>query len=178
MLSNGNNSLKVSTKKPLYLLDENISNKFIIPFQALGYNMTSVNDEFPKAKLREVGKKSAEDPDIINWLSSQQELQGCKSVWITDDWKAHKAHAKIILASFISVFWICDPLHNALRAIQQLQVLTMMIEHIDNIIQKSDGPKYLKGTNDNGKIKLWLLSSHLLAKKLEWKKYIANIDNK
>jgi hypothetical protein len=45
--------------KPLYLLDENISYKFAIPFKALGYDMTSVHEEFSKEKLLLLGKKSA-----------------------------------------------------------------------------------------------------------------------
>lgn len=159
-------------QKPLYLLDENISNKFAIPFKALGYDMTSVQDVFPKEKLIQLNKRSAEDEDIIEWLGCQQKDYGLRGVWITDDWDAHKAHAKLILAHAICVFWICDPLYKALRAIQQLQVITMLIENIDSIFRDIDKPKYLMGTMDNRKIRLYILSCNLMAKKLQWKKVV------
>lgn len=172
MLLNGKNALKVITGRPLYLLDENISYKFVVPFKALGYDMTSVEEVFPKSQLALLGKKSAEDPDIIEWIGQQQTNYGLKGVWITDDWEASKLHAKLILAHSICVFWVCDPLNNALRAIQQLQVLAMLIEQADTIFRTANSPKYLKGTMDGRKIRLWTLASHLMAPKLEWKKVI------
>lgn len=158
--------------KPLYLLDENISYKFAIPFKALGYDMTSVHEEFSKEKLLLLGKKSAEDPDIIGWIGQQQLDYDFKGVWITGDWEAHKLHAKLILAHSICVFWICDPLNHALKAIQQLQVLTMLIEHIDTIFDTTTSPKYLKGTIENRKTKLYELNCYLMDKKLDWKKVV------
>ena len=134
--------------------------------------MTTVEEEFPKEQLHLQGKKSAEDRDIIEWLGKQQSLYGFKGVWITDDWEASKLHAKLILAHSISVFWVCDPLNNALRAIQQLQVMTMLIEYIDVIYKEKPTPTYLKGTIDKRKTKLYTLASHLLARKLEWQKVV------
>lgn len=158
--------------KPLYLLDENISYRFVIPFKALGYDMTSVEEVFPKEQLLLLGKKSAEDPDIIKWLGTQQTNYNLRGVWITDDWQASKLHAKLILAHSICVFWVCDPLNHALRAIQQLQVLAMLIEDIDDIFKTTTSPKYLKGTMDGRKSRLWMLASHLMAPRLQWEKVI------
>ena len=115
--------------------------------------MTSVEEEFPKAQLLLQGKRSAEDPDIIEWISKQQIDYGFKGVWITDDWESSKIHAKLILAHAISVFWICDPRNHALKAIQQLQVITMLIEQIDIAIKEDVSPTYLKGTIDSRKMR-------------------------
>ena len=172
MLYNGKSVLNVMVGKPLYLLDENISYKFVIPFKALGYDMTSVEEVFPKEQLLLLGKKSAGDPDIIEWLGTQQANYHLRGVWITDDWEASKLHAKMILAHSICVFWVCDSLNHALRAIQQLQVLAMLIEHIDDILQATTSPTYLKGTMVNRRIRLWRLSSHLMAPRLTWEKVI------
>jgi len=63
--------LSVTGKRPLYLIDENISYKFAIPFKALGYEMTSVEEVWPKKELIANGKKNVEDPEIIDWLGKQ-----------------------------------------------------------------------------------------------------------
>jgi hypothetical protein len=172
MSYNGKNVLDETVQKPLYLLDENISYKFAIPFKALGYDITSVHDEFPKDQLILQGKKSAEDPDIIEWIGKQQSDYRLAGIWITDDWEASKLHAKLILAHSICVFWICDPLNKALRAIQQLQVLAMLLEEADQIFKTASSPIYLRGTIDNRKTRLWTLNCHLMSKKLEWKKVV------
>jgi hypothetical protein len=164
--------LNGTVKAPLYLLDENISYKFVVPFKALRYETTSVEDVWPKQKLYLQGKKSVDDPEIIEWLGTQQSNYGFNSVWITDDWDASKLHAKLILANSISVFWVCDPLNKALRAIEQLQVITMLIEYVHTIIQNAASPCYLKGTIDNRKVRLWTLNCHILDTKLIWKKVV------
>lgn len=157
--------------KLLYLLDENISYKFAVPLKAIGYDITSVEEIWPKTVLNAVGKKSVEDPEIIEWLGKQQSNNN-KAVWITDDWNSGKMHAKLILAQSIYVFWICDPVHKALRAIEQLQVIVMLIEIVDNIIQGAHHPCYLQGTISNRKAKLYKLNCHLLSPKLDWKKVL------
>ena len=162
----------MTAKSPLYLLDENISYKFAIPFKALGYDMTSVEEVWPNQHLLALGKKSVEDPEIIAWRGKQQTDFGFNGVWITDDWDASKLHAKLILANSICVFWVCDPLNHSLRAIQQLQVITMLIEYIDDIFQKATSPKYLMGTIDGRKTRLWALKCHLMSRRLEWGKVI------
>ena len=172
MLYSGKNALSTTAPKPLYLLDECISHRFAVPFKALGYDMTSVNDVFPKDQLILHGKKSAEDPEIIDWLGKQQSNYNIPGVWITDDWEASKLHAKLILANSICVFWVCDPLNKALRSMQQLQVLANLIEYADEIYKTTSAPKYLKGTIDERKTKLWMLNCHLMDKKLDWKRVI------
>ena len=172
MLYNGKNALSTTAPKPLYLLDECISHRFTVPFKALGYDIKSIHDVFPKDQLILQGKKSAEDPDIIQWIGKQQSDYGLIGIWITDDWEASKLHAKLILAHSICVFWICDPLNKSLNAIQQLQVLAMLIEEANLIFKTATSPIYLRGTIDNRKARLWTLNCHLMDKKLEWKKLI------
>ncbi|MCL5026721.1 MAG: hypothetical protein M1531_09565 [Chloroflexi bacterium] len=157
-------------EKPLYLLDANISHRFITPFRALKYDMTSVDCQRTKGQLRCDDKGTIEDPTIIEWLGRQQTDLGRRSVWITADWEASKAHAKLIIAHSISVFWICDPRNNALRALQELQVLAMLIEHVDRIVRTDTCPIYLKGIMDNRRARLEKLASHLMAPRLEWKR--------
>ncbi len=163
----------MAAQRPLYLLDANISYRFAVPFKALGYDMTSVADVCLKGQLRLQGKKSAQDPDIIEWMGGQQTIHGRRGVWITADWEASKVHAKLILANSICVFWICDPRNHALQAIQELQVLVMLIEQADDILTKATCPIYLRGTMDpNRKTKLWKLASHLMAPKLKWERVL------
>ena len=105
-------------------------------------------------------------------LGKQKSDSNMPGVWITDDWEASKLHVKLILANSICVFWVCDPLNKALRSMQQLQVLANLIEYADEIYKTTSSPKYLKGTIDERKTKLWILNCHLMDKKLEWKRVI------
>ncbi|MFC1913053.1 hypothetical protein ACFLX7_02520 [Chloroflexota bacterium] len=152
--------MKTTAEKPLYLLDEHLSYKFAPVFQSLGYNMTSVEDVWH-------GRKNVEDPEIIPWLGENGEHH---AVWITEDWEATKLHAKLIVSNKISVWWIREEKHIGLTGLQELQLISLIIQFVTDIILVSKSPTYLKASLIGRRPKLERMTCHLLSPKLTWGK--------
>jgi hypothetical protein len=145
---------------PLYLLDELLSYKFAPVFQSLGFNMTCVEDEF--------GRRGVDDPDIIKRLGTHN--PPCHAVWITEDWEATKLHAKTILTNQISVWWIREGKHSSLTGIQELQLISLVIELVSDTVCSSKTPTYLKASLLGRRPHLFRLKSHLMSPRLDWER--------
>lgn len=107
-----------------------------------------------------------EDEEIIDWLEKQGRE---RSVWITADEKAQKVHAKYILAKEISVLWVVRP-KNGLSTLKALQLLSLIIEPLAQLISSTKQPLYLRTSISDKRIKLERLITPLSDKSLIFKK--------
>lgn len=145
---------------PFFLVDENLSPSVARAIAACGFDITSVQQEFE-------GRSGVDDREIIDWLGQYGRQ---KSVWITADKSAAKAHAKCLLAKQNSVLWIYRP-KKGLSKLQELQIISLLIEYLNDLISATQCPLYLKARLLTGKkVKLEKLVSPLTSKKLEFKR--------
>lgn len=118
--------------EPFFLIDENLSPSFAKALASTGFSISDVVSEFG-------GRKGVQEAEIIPWLSQHGQN---KAVWVTKDWKAQKLHAKLIHEQSVSVLWILIP-DQGLRALRELQLLVLVIEHVSAIVIASLAPVYL-----------------------------------
>ena len=140
---------------PFYLIDHNLSPSYAPVFTALGYKVTSVRESFPR-RIR------VPDEEIIDWLAARGRQN---AVWVTADEDAKKTHAKLILARNISVMWIFRP-KKGLSGLQELQLLSLVIEHVTVLVAGTANPIYLQASLNGRRPKLEQLISDLAAPKL------------
>lgn len=160
MPSNGNSVLQHQLRlSPLFIIDQNLSYALADALSACGFDVTSVKKVFPN-------NVKVEDEEIIDWL----EQQGCeRSVWITADEKAQKVHAKYILAKQISVLWVIRP-KNGLSTLKALQLLSLIIEPLTQLISSTKQPLYLRVSISGKRLKLERLITPLSDRNLGFKK--------
>ena len=125
-------------------------------FTAVGYNVTSVTDTFP-------GRNKVPDEEIIYWLGERGRQN---AVWVTADVDAKRVHAKLILAANISVLCIFRPKKKGMTGLQELQLLSLVKEHVNALIAASQAPIYLQASLNGRRPKLERLVSPLTAPKL------------
>lgn len=141
--------------EPLYIIDHNLSYKFADVFIAVGFNVTSVMKAFP-------GRESVPDDEIIDWLAQRGRQN---AVWVTADEEAQKVHAKLILAKDISVLWIWRP-KGGLTGLQELQLLSLVIEHVTALVGAAQNPIYLRASLHGRRPKLERIVSPLTSRRL------------
>ena len=144
---------------PLFIIDHNLSYALADALSACGFDVTSVKAVFPN-------KERVEDEEIIDWLEKQGRE---RSVWITADEKAQKVHAKYILAKEISVLWVVRP-KNGLSTLKALQLLSLIIEPLAQLISSTKQPLYLRTSISGKRTKLERLITPLSDKSLIFKK--------
>ena len=145
--------------QPFYLIDENLSHLYAKVFEALGFNITNVREAF-------AGRRKVKDEEIIPWLAKRGRH---RAVWITQDIEASKTHAKLILAHSISILWIHSRKKHELTGLQELQLLSLVIEHVTRLVSSTNTPIYLWASLIGRRPKLDKLVSPLTSKKLEFK---------
>ena len=145
--------------EPLYLIDENLSPALAHTFSNVGFNVTSVTEAF-----HGVGQVS--DEQIIEWLGQQGRQN---AVWVTADDDAQKAHAKLILASRISVLWILRP-RAGLTALQELTLLSLIIKDVTTWVLSSTVPVYFRASLNVRRARLEQIISPLTSRRLEFKR--------
>lgn len=148
--------------EPFYLIDENLSHLYAKVFEALGFSITSVRETFG-------GRRNVKDEEIIPWLSKHGQHH---AVWITQDIEAAKTHAKLILAHNISILWIHSRKKHPLTGLQELQLLSLIIEHVTHLVSSSSTPVYLQASLSGRKPRLDKLISPLTSLKLEFKRIL------
>ena len=165
MLLLGNEGLSQPTLEPVFLLDDDISYRFAPALShATGYDIRSVRcvwndrDRFIDPVL---------DEEIIPYLG---ELARGKGIWITADWDSRIAHAKLIMAEQISVLWVHEPKSKALRGLQELQLLSLVIEHVYNLVATASSPVYLRTYLHGHRPRLDRLAGTLYDSKLKWER--------
>lgn len=139
-------------------MDHNLSYKLAQAFNDVGFNFSSVRAEFP-------GRSTVPDEEIIGWLSDQKDF---KAIWVTADDDAQKTHAKLIMARQISVLWIFRA-RRGLSALEELQLLSMVMQKATEIIFSASRSVYLKASFNGKRPKLEQLSNTLHDKRLNWK---------
>lgn len=149
-----------STGDLFYLIDECLSSKLADVFTIYGFNMTCVEKEFE-------GRLRVTDEEIIEWLGQHSQH---KAIWITGDKAAQKNHAKLILDSSISVLWLHGPRGRNLSSIQELQLLSFVIEKVTEIALSTEMPVYLEASFNVTRARLQQVVSPLTAKQLSFKK--------
>ena len=161
-MPSGGNSVLVQLElgQPFFLIDENLSHLYARVFEALGFNITSLREAFS-------GRRSVKDEELIPWLGKQGQHH---AVWITQDILASKTHAKLILAHSISILWIRSRKKQELTGLQELQLLSMVIAHVRDLVASSATPLYLWALLVGRRPKLEKLTSSLTSKKLEFQK--------
>lgn len=145
--------------EPLFLIDENLSPALARTFRDVGFNVTSVSEAFH-------GRGQVSDVEIIEWLGQQGRQN---AVWVTADDNAQKAHAKLILASRISVLWILRP-HAGLTALQELILLSLIINDVNAWVLSSTAPVYFRASLNVRRPKLEQIISPLTSRRLEFKR--------
>jgi len=122
--------------------------------------MSSVEEAFG-------GRRKVKDEEIIPWLGKR-----CRhyAVWITEDIEASKTHAKLIIAHQISILWILSRKKRELTGLQQLQLISLVIEHVTYLVSSSNTPIYLWALLIGRRPKIDKLISPLTSKKLEFKR--------
>jgi len=136
-----------------------LSYKFADILVSVGYKVTSVREAFP-------GKERVPDEEIIDWLGKHGRQN---AVWITADEEAQKVHAKLILAKNISVLWIWRP-KGGLTGLQELQLLSLIIEHVTALVAATRNPIYLRASLHGRRPKLERIVSPLTSRKLVFKR--------
>lgn len=145
---------------PFYIVDENLSPTIAKALSACGFDITCVQEVFPN-------RTGVEDTEIIEWLSKHGRQ---KSVWITADQSAAKVHAKFLLAKQNSVLWIFRP-KAGLSKLQELQLLSLIIEHVTELMSNTNIPLYLRAELLTGKkAKLEKLFSSLKDRHLDFRR--------
>ncbi|MCH7745962.1 MAG: DUF5615 family PIN-like protein, partial [Chloroflexi bacterium] len=108
--------------RPFFLIDHNLSHKLAQAFTDVGFDAMSVRGAFPD-------RSTVPDKEIIEWLSSSGQHN---SIWVTADDDAQKAHAKLIMASNISVLWVNRP-RRGLSVLEELQLLSFVIQPMSQL---------------------------------------------
>lgn len=145
--------------EPFFVIDENLSPSFAKALASTGFSITDVVTEFN-------GRKGVPEEEIIPWLSQHGQKN---AVWVTKDWKAQKLHAKLIHEQSVSVLWILIP-DQGLRALRELQLLVLLVEHVSNIVLTSTTPVYLCASFNVRRPKLERIISPLTDKKLKFQR--------
>ena len=159
MRLSGKIALSQLSLEPFYLLDENLSPSFALVFTAVGYRVTSVNESFSD-------EERVSDEEIIEWLAANGRQN---AVWVTADHEAKKIHAKLILAANISVLWILRS-RRGLSGLQELQLLSLVIEHVTALIAAASAPVYLQASLNGRRPKLERLIGRLDQPRLEFQR--------
>ena len=161
----GNEGLSQPTLEPVFLLDDDISYRFAPALShATGYDIRSVHCVWnDRARLID----PVLDEEIIPYLG---ELAREKGVWITADWDSRIAHAKLIMAEQISVLWVHEPKGKALRGLQELQLLSQVIEHVFALVATASSPVYLHTYLNVTRPRLERLAGTLYDSKLKWER--------
>lgn len=89
-------------------------------------------------------------------------------MWITADEDAQKTHAKLILQEGISTVWIFRP-RKGLSALQELQLVSFVIEKVEELVFESDHPLHFRASFNGMKPKLQFLNNTLMDRNLDWK---------
>ena len=157
--------LSQPTLELVFLLDDDISYRFAPALSsATGNDIKSVRcvwegrDRFINPVL---------DDEIIRHLGR---IARDKGVWITADWDARTAHAKLIMAEQISVLWLHEPKGTGLRGLQQLQLLSLVIEKVYDLVAKASSPVYLCTYMNGQRPRLERLAGTLYDSKLKWER--------
>ena len=145
--------------EPSYLIDENLSPSLAPTFRAVGFNVTNVSEAFPD-------RHQVSDEEILRWLGERGRQNG---VWVTADEEAQRVHAKMILAQNISVLWIFPP-RKGLTALEELQLLSLVIEDVTAVVANSAIPGYLRASLNVKRPKLEHVISPLNSPKLEFRR--------
>lgn len=161
---NGNESSPQISLEPVFLLDDNLSYHFAPALNAVGFNVTSVREKWPD---RDIRSNPVLDEEIIPYLGS---LGRERSVWVTSDWDAHKAHARMILAEKISVLWLNEPTGKSLTGLRELQLLTRIINTVNGLLASTEVPIYLRAYMNGLRPKMDRLAGTLLDPILRWDK--------
>lgn len=162
MLSTGKNDLSQLRFIPFYLVDENLTPVIARALYLCGYDIVFERDldEFKDQQL-------VSDEDIIQWLGEHGKQ---KSVWITADKDASKAHARFILSKQNSVIWVFRP-KTGLSSLHELILISLIIEHVNDLITNASTSLYLRASFLKGKkAKLEKLISPLTQRHLQWKR--------
>lgn len=145
--------------EPLYLIDENLSPSLAPVFAAVGYKVTSVKQAFS-------GRSGVSDEEIIRWLSERGRQN---AVWVTADEDARRVHEKLIHAANISVLWILRPRRRGLTGLQELQLLSLVIEKVTATVAEAQHPVYLRASLNVRRPKLEQLVRPLTSSRLEFR---------
>ena len=123
------------TLEPVLLLDDDISYRFATALSsATGNDIRSVRSVWED---RDRLFNPVQDEEIIRYLG---EVAREKGVWITADWDSRNVHAKLIMAEQISVLWLHAPRGKALRGVQELQLLSLVVEKVYELVAGSRFP--------------------------------------
>ena len=144
---------------PLYLLDENLPPAFAPVFSAIGFKMTSVSQAF-------LERRSVPDEEIIAWLGVNED-EARYSVWVTTDHRARRMHGPRIMQAGISVLWIERPPRKGLTSLQELQLLSLILNDVQTIVASSSQPVYLLASLVGRRAKLQQVVGGLMARRLE-----------
>ena len=162
----GNESfLSQPTLEPVFLLDDDISYRFAPALSsATGNDIRSIRCVW---EARGGLINPVLDEEIIRYLG---EIARDKGVWITADWDARTAHAKLIMAEQISVLWLQEPKGRGLRGLQELQLLSLVIENVYDMVAKASSPVYLCTYMNGRRPRLERLAGTLHDSKLKWER--------
>lgn len=141
--------------EPFFVIDENLSPSFAKALHATGFRITSIVEAFN-------GRRAVQEEEIIPWLSQNGRKN---AIWVTKDWDAQKRHAKLIHEQNISVLWLLIP-DQGLRALRELQLLVLVIEHVSNVVIESRTPSYIRASFNVRRPKLERIISPLTTPKL------------
>ena len=165
MLLLGNEGLSQPNLEPVFLLDDDISYRFAPALShATGYEIRSVQCVWND---RDRFINPVQDEEIIPYLG---ELAREKGIWITADWDSRTAHAKLIMAENISVLWVHAPKGKALRGLQELQLLSQVIEHVYALVAAARSPVYLRTYLNVTRPRLDRLAGTWYDSKLNWER--------
>lgn len=150
---------------PIFLLDDSLSYRFAEALAAAtGYDVRTIRSEWPK---RDPFVNPVQDEEIIPHLGPLARHRG---IWITCDKDAQKAHAKLLMASQISVLWVYQPKRAPLKGLQELQLLSLVIERVYALIAQAQAPMYLKTYMNVQRPRLERLAGTLNDKRLLWER--------
>lgn len=144
---------------PLFLLDENLPPAFAPVFSTIGFNTTTVAEAFAH-------RRSVSDEEIIAWLSANVENPR-RSVWVSTDLRARIVHGARIVQAGISVLWIQHPSRKGLTSLQELQLLSLILEDVQTTVASSARPMYLIASLNGKRPKLEEVVGTLTDRKLQ-----------
>ena len=163
-LSGRNDSSQLSLE-PFFLLDDCISYYFGPALAAVGFRVTTVRQEWPDRDP--MTHPVLDASEIIPYLGAVGEH---RAVWVTSDWDAQKAHARMITAERISVLWLNEPKGKSLTGLRELQLLSLIMPDVHPIIARATTPTYLRAYLSGRRPKLDQLAGTLFDAKLNWRK--------
>lgn len=167
MPSIGKDDFSQLSLDPFFLLDDNISYQFGPALAAVGFRVSTIRQEWPN---RNPFIDPVRDEDeIIPFLGSKGKH---RAVWVTSDWEAHKAHARMIRAQNISVLWLNEPTGRSLTGLQELQLLSRILPDVNRIVTETTQPIYLRAFFNVRRPRLDQLVGTLFDAKLHWKRIV------